>query len=153
MTAAEAMRLALNEARLAFEEGEVPVGAVVLRGEEAIACAHNACEARHDATAHAEMLALRWASAAIGDWRLDGCTLVVTLEPCAMCAGAIANARLGRLIYGAFDPNFGACGSAMQLLDGGLGWQVAQVGGILEAECRALLDAHFRALRGRMDAD
>jgi tRNA(adenine34) deaminase len=111
----EAMRLALEQARLAEAHGDVPVGAVALVGDRVIASGHNERERLHDPTAHAEMLVLRAASQALDSWRLSEVTLVVTLEPCAMCAGALVAARLGRLVFGAADPKAGACGSLYQL--------------------------------------
>ena len=110
-----AMALALGEARLAVEHGDVPIGAVVLRDGVVVAARHNERERTGDPTAHAEILALRDAAAHVGQWRLDDCALVVTLEPCAMCAGAIVNARVGRLVYGATDPKAGAAGSLMTI--------------------------------------
>ncbi|AGX87065.1 cytosine/adenosine deaminase [Candidatus Symbiobacter mobilis CR] len=112
----EAMLHALAQARLAAQLGEVPVGAVIVRGGEVLAAAHNEVLQKNDPTAHAEMLALRRAAAAVGNCRLDGCTLVCTLEPCAMCVGALVHARVGRLVYGAREPKTGAVRSQMQLL-------------------------------------
>ena len=106
----QSMRLALEEATLAFEAGEVPVGAVLVQNGEVVARAHNLVETLHDATAHAELLCLREAMGKLGA-RLTDCTLYVTLEPCAMCAGACVNAKLGRLVFGAFDEVAGCCGS------------------------------------------
>lgn len=153
MTAEQALLAAREVAEIARHMGEIPVGAVVVFRDAIVARAHNRCESLRDATAHAEMLALRQASEVIGDWRLNECTLAVTLEPCAMCAGAMVNARLGRLLFGAFDTRFGACGSALALTDGALGWRVPHVGGVCESACRALLDAHFDAARKRHHAD
>ena len=117
MTDADFMREALVEARLAAVAGEMPVGCVIARDGEILARAHNECEARRDATAHAELLAIRRASAAAGDWRLNRCTLYVTLEPCPMCAGAIVQARVGRLVYGAADPGQGCAGSLYRICE------------------------------------
>ncbi len=111
----EAMALALEEARAALEHGDVPIGAVVLVGGQVVARRHNQREVDHDPTAHAEVLALRDAAAARGSWRLDDATLVVTLEPCAMCAGAAVNARIGRVVFGARDLKAGALGSLYHL--------------------------------------
>ena len=111
-----AMERAIAEARRALDHDDVPVGAVVLRGGEVIAARHNERELTGDPTAHAEILALRDAAAVVGHWRLDDCTLVVTLEPCPMCAGAMVNARVGRLVFGAADPKAGAVGSLMNLV-------------------------------------
>jgi tRNA(adenine34) deaminase len=112
------MALALAEARQALAHDDVPVGAVVVHGGEVIATRHNERELRGDPVAHAEILALRDAARTLGRWRLDGCTMYVTLEPCAMCAGAMVNARLGALVYAADDPKAGAAGSVYSLLDG-----------------------------------
>src|SRR5271154_4536994 len=110
------MRLALQEARRAFEEDEVPVGAVIVHGERVVAAAHNQREQLRDPTAHAEMIAITQAAQALGSWRLEGCTCYVTLEPCPMCAGAILQARIPQLVYGADDPKAGAVRSLYQLL-------------------------------------
>jgi tRNA(adenine34) deaminase len=146
----EAMRVALGEARGALATGDVPVGAVVLGPDGAtLGRGRNAREATGDATAHAELLALREASGALGRWRLDGCTLVVTLEPCAMCAGAIVLARVSRLVLGAWDPKAGACGSIHDLVrDPRLNHRVEVIGGVLADECGALLREFFTARRG-----
>jgi tRNA(adenine34) deaminase len=139
------MRDALAEAALAPPSGDVPVGALVLdpRGE-VIGRGHNAREAEGDPTAHAELLAIRSAAAAVGEWRLSGCTLVVTLEPCTMCAGAIVLARLDKLVYGASDEKAGAVGSLWDLVrDRRLNHRPEVVGGVLAAECGALLSAFF----------
>jgi tRNA(adenine34) deaminase len=142
------MREALDAARAALSHGDVPVGAVVVRDGAVIAARHNERELTGDPTAHAEVLALRDASAAIGHWRLDDCTLVVTLEPCAMCAGAMVNARLGRLVYGATDPKAGAAGSCFDLVDSALlNHRVPRVTGVLAEECGELLRAFFRVRR------
>ena len=140
------MRLALEEARLAFDEGEVPVGAVLVRNGEVIARAHNRVEQTGDATAHAELLCLREAMERLGP-RLTDCTLFVTLEPCAMCAGACVNAKLTRLVYGAFDEAAGCCGSKMDLTDHCFLHSVETWGGILEPGCKQLLTSFFQALR------
>ena len=140
------MLLALEEARLASLEGEVPVGAVLVKHGEVVARAHNRVEQSGDATAHAELLCLREAMERLGP-RLSGCTLYVTLEPCAMCAGACVNAKLTRLVYGAFDEVAGCCGSKMDLTDHCFLHSVETWGGILEPECKALLSDFFQALR------
>jgi len=143
-----AMQLALDEARAAVEHGDVPVGAVVLHGGAVIAQRHNERELSGDPAAHAEILAIRDAAAAVGSWRLDDCTLVVTLEPCAMCAGALVNARLGQLVFGATDPKAGAVTSHFGLLDGApLNHRVPFEVGCLADECSELLRAFFRARR------
>jgi tRNA(adenine34) deaminase len=146
---AQAMRVALDEAHAALGHGDVPVGAVVLRDGVIIAARHNERELTGDPTAHAEILALRDAAATVGRWRLDDCTLVVTLEPCAMCAGAMVNGRLGRLVYGADDPKAGAAGSRLDLVDGALlNHRVPITTGVLADECGRLLVDFFTARRG-----
>jgi tRNA(adenine34) deaminase len=140
------MRLALEEASAAFEAGEVPVGAVLVRGGEIVASAHNQMETLGDATAHAELLCLRSGMAKLGP-RLTGCTLFVTLEPCAMCAGACVNAKLDGLVFGAFDETAGCCGSRMDLTDHCFLHSVEAWSGILEGECRQILTRFFQALR------
>jgi len=140
------MCLALEEAKLAFAAGEVPVGAVLVRGGEVVARAHNLVETLHDATSHAELLCLRDAMVRLGV-RLNDCTLFVTLEPCAMCAGACVNAKLGRLVFGALDEAAGCCGSKMDLTDKCFLHSVETWGGILEEDCKALLSSFFQALR------
>ena len=144
-----AMRLALDQAALALEGEDVPVGAVVLDGEGAVVGAgHNRREADHDPTAHAEIVAIRQAAAARPGWRLEGHTLVVTLEPCTMCAGAAINARLDRLVYGAADPRAGAAGSLWDpLRDRRISPQVEVIGGVLEAESAGLLREFFARRR------
>jgi tRNA(adenine34) deaminase len=145
------MRAALDEAAAAGAAGgaDVPVGAVVLDGSGSIiARARNRRESDTDPTGHAEILAIRQAAAAVRSRRLDDCTLVVTLEPCTMCAGAVIAARLGRLVYGATDPKAGAAGSAWDLVrDPRLGHPVEVIGGVLAAECAGLLSDFFRQRR------
>lgn len=142
------MRLALREARAAFEEGEVPVGAVVVHREAVLGRAHNQREKLTDPTAHAEMIALTQAAAALESWRLLETTLYVTLEPCLMCAGALVNGRVARVVFGARDERAGACGSLYQIgLDSRLNHRFEVQGGILEAECAALLSEFFRQRR------
>lgn len=143
------MQSAIAEARSAVAHDDVPVGAVVVRHGEIIAARHNERELTGDPTAHAEVLALRDAAAAVGHWRLDDCTLVVTLEPCPMCAGAIVNARLGALVYGAADPKAGAAGSCFDLVDHpALNHRVPRTTGVLADECGRLLIDFFAARRG-----
>jgi tRNA(adenine34) deaminase len=144
-----AMLAALAEAALATAEGDVPVGAVVLDPSGAIVGrGHNRREAAHDPTAHAEILAMREAATRQKTWRLDGHTLVVTLEPCAMCAGAILQARFPRLVFGAWDEKAGAVGSRWDLVrDARAGASVEVIAGVLEAECAAPLTAFFRHRR------
>jgi len=142
------MRLALEEARAAGAEGDVPVGAVVVRGDEVVARAGNAREREQDPTAHAEILALRQAARAIGNWHLEGCTLYVTLEPCAMCAGALVLARLDRLVLGAPDPKAGFAGSLGDIVrDGRLNHEVEVTVGVLAEECGEVLRAFFAERR------
>jgi len=144
------MRQALREAQLAAEAGEVPVGAVVARGEEVVAAAGNERERTKDPTAHAEILAIRHAADALGGWRLSGCTLYVTLEPCPMCAGALHAARIGRLVYAAPDPKAGAAGSLYDLpSDPRLNHTYPTTSGILAPESAALLRSFFRQRRAK----
>jgi len=142
------MRAALAEALAAGDEGEVPVGAVVVLNGRVIGRGHNQREKLTDPTAHAEMLALTAAAGFIGDWRLDGCTLYVTLEPCPMCAGAIVLARLPRLVYGATDPKAGACTSLYSIpTDPRLNHRVELTGSVLGGECATLLTGFFARQR------
>src|SRR4051794_24924413 len=142
------MAAALDEARLAEEHDDVPVGAVVVRGDALLAAAHNERELTADPTAHAELLAIRRAAAALGSWRLVGCTLYVTLEPCAMCAGAIVLARVPRVVYGTTDPKAGAAGSVLDVLgEPRLNHRPVVEAGPLAAECAAVLRAFFAARR------
>ena len=149
------MALALAEARRGAEEGEVPVGAVVVRkdadgaGAVVLAAAHNRPIALNDPTAHAEMLALRAAAAVRGGYRLDSTAVLVTLEPCVMCAGAMVHARIGELYFGARDAKAGALGSVYDIgRDGLLNHRIEVYGGLMEAECAALLRDFFRSRRG-----
>jgi tRNA(adenine34) deaminase len=141
----DSMQLALDQARLAAMHGDVPVGAVVIdQAGTVLASAGNEREIRHDPTAHAELLALREASRRLRSWRLTGLTLVVTLEPCTMCAGALVLARIARLVFGAFDPKAGAVSSLFDVVrDPRLNHRVEVRGGVLEAECGALLTDFF----------
>jgi tRNA(adenine34) deaminase len=143
------MRLALEEARAALAIGDVPIGAVVVGPDGGVlGIGRNAREASNDPTAHAEILALRAAATAVGSWRLDGCTLVVTLEPCSMCAGAVVLARVARLVYGATDPKAGAVGSLWDLVrDRRLNHRPEVVSGVLADECANLLREFFDAHR------
>jgi tRNA(adenine34) deaminase len=142
------MRRALKEAAQAAERGEVPVGAVVARGEEILAVAHNEREASNDPTAHAELLALRRAAKVLGTWRLTGCTLYATLEPCPMCAGALHAARISRLVYATPDPKAGAAGTLYDLPnDSRLNHTYPYTSGILQDESGALLRAFFKQRR------
>jgi tRNA(adenine34) deaminase len=143
----ELMRQAIAEAADSGED--VPVGALILSAEgEVIARGHNEREADHDPTAHAEIVAIRRAAAARQDWRLEDCTLVVTLEPCVMCAGAIVAARIGRVVFGAWDARVGASGSLYDVIrDARLGAPAEVIGGVLEVECSAQLRTFFEARR------
>ena len=148
------MQLALAEARLAEAAGEVPVGAVVVRDGVAIASGNNRTIRDQDATAHAESLAIRAASGMLHAWRLDGCTLYVTLEPCAMCAGALVLARVDRVVFGAWDEKAGMAGSVGDVLrHPRLNHRPEVQGGVCEAEAAALLRAFFSARRGREFVD
>lgn len=143
-----AMEAALVEARHALGHGDVPVGAVVVREGVVIAARHNERELTGDPTAHAELLAVRDAAAVVGHWRLDDCTVVVTLEPCPMCAGALVNARVGRLVYGAADPKAGAAGSLMNLVaDPRLNHRMPVEAGVEASRCAALLKEFFASRR------
>ena len=143
----DSMRLALDQARMASLHGDVPVGAIIIdESGSVLAAAGNEREIRHDPTAHAELLALREASRRLRSWRLTGLTLVVTLEPCTMCAGALVLARVARLIFGAFDEKAGAVSSLFDVVrDPRLNHRVEVRGGILEAECGAILKDFFAA--------
>ena len=142
------MRLALREAERALEHEDVPIGAVVAHEGEVLAAAHNERELRQDPTAHAEIVALREASRALGTWRVHDAVLYVTLEPCAMCAGAIVLARVPRVVFGASDPKAGACGSVMDVLgEPRLNHRPVLAGGLLAGECGALLSEFFASRR------
>jgi tRNA(adenine34) deaminase len=143
------MREALRQAQKAGDAGEVPVGAIVVFAGKIIGRAHNQVELLKDATAHAEMLALTQAEAAVGDWRLTECDLYATKEPCAMCAGALVHTRVRRVIFGCADPAAGAAGSVMNLLQmPGLNHRCEIASGILQDECAAILQNFFRKRRG-----
>ena len=142
------MHLALREAERALEHEDVPIGAVIVRGGEVLAAAHNERELRQDPTAHAEMLALREASQTVGSWRVLDAVLYVTLEPCAMCAGAIVLARIPRVVFGARDPKAGACGSVVDLLhEPRLNHRPEVAVGLLALECGELLSGFFASRR------
>jgi len=142
------MREAMREARRAADEGEVPVGAVLVHGGRVIARDRNRRECLNDPTAHAEVVAIRGAAERIESWRLLDTTLYVTLEPCAMCMGAIALARVERVVYGASDARLGACGSAVNLVDPSIAPHLKSVeGGVMADECSGILKEFFRALR------
>ncbi|MFN0037976.1 MAG: tRNA adenosine(34) deaminase TadA [Burkholderiales bacterium] len=144
----EWMRTALGLAREAAGAGEVPVGAVVVKADRIIGRGYNAPIGRHDPTAHAEIQAMRAAAEALGNYRLNDCSLYVTLEPCVMCAGAIMHARISRLVYGAADPKTGACGSVVNLFaEASLNHHAVVEGGLMAGECGTLLTDFFRSRR------
>ena len=143
------MQKALAQAALAAEAGEIPVGAVIARNGEILCATHNLCEEIHDATAHAERLAISEAGKKVGSWRLSDCTLYVTLEPCPMCTGAAINARIGRIVYAAKDPRAGACESLVKLPSYPLESTPVCEGGLLEEEALAMLRTFF--LKKRSD--
>ena len=147
-TDAHYMREALRQARRGYREGEVPVGAVVVQNGKVLARSHNRPLHLNDPSAHAEILALRRAGRRLGNYRLPGCTLYVTIEPCAMCVGALVQARVQRLVVGALDPKAGACGSALAVLNNPkLNHRVAFDSGILQADCAEVLRQFFRERR------
>jgi tRNA(adenine34) deaminase len=142
------MRLALQQAEAALAENEVPVGCVIVRGEQIIAAAHDQREQLRDPTAHAEMIAITQAAESVNDWRLEECTLYVTLEPCCMCAGAILNARIPKVVYGATNPKAGAVQSMFQLLDDArLNHRCEVVPGVLAVPCGEILTQFFQEQR------
>jgi tRNA(adenine34) deaminase len=144
----EYMRIAYQEAQTALEEGEVPVGAVIVHQGTLIARAHNQREQLKDPTAHAEMIAITQAAAAVSSWRLEDCALFVTLEPCPMCAGAVVQARIPTVIYGARDPKAGACESLYSIAtDDRLNHQAMTIGGVLAEQCGAILSEFFAQQR------
>jgi tRNA(adenine34) deaminase len=144
----QGMRAAIREAQASGAKDEVPIGAVIVHQGQIIGRGHNQVEALQDATAHAEILSIGAASNALGSWRLNECTMYVTLEPCAMCAGAIILARVGRLVYGALDPKAGACGSMLDVIhEPRLNHRVQVENGILAEECGVLLRDFFRKKR------
>lgn len=145
MNDADFMRGALKEARRALERGDVPVGALVVLNGEVLGTGSNRKDT--DPTAHAEVQALRMAAEKLGRWNLRGCALYVTLEPCPMCAGAVINARVGRVVYGAKEPNFGSCGSVINLFEERYGHHPKLYGGVLAEECAAILKRFFERLR------
>ena len=148
LTDIDFMQLALAQATAAAQSGEVPVGAVIVQGDKVIATGRNSPIAGHDPTAHAEIIALRAAAKSLGNYRLPDCTLYVTLEPCAMCSGAMLHARLKRVVFGALDAKTGAAGSVINLFDQPqLNHQTALQGGVLADECAALLKSFFSQRR------
>ncbi|MFC0170315.1 tRNA adenosine(34) deaminase TadA [Pseudoduganella danionis] len=147
------MRLALEQAQYAWDLGEVPVGAVVVKDGEVIACGYNQPIGKHDPSAHAEIVALRAAAAKLGNYRLPGCELYVTLEPCLMCSGAMMHARLSRVVFGASDPKTGVCGSLMNLFEHNqLNHHTSVAGGVLGEQCGAMLKSFFAARRAAASA-
>ncbi|MEG1476697.1 MAG: tRNA adenosine(34) deaminase TadA [Oscillospiraceae bacterium] len=153
MTDTDYMRLAINEAQKAAEIGEVPIGAVIVRNGEVISTAHNTRECEKNATHHAELLAIDAACKVLGGWRLMDCELYVTLEPCPMCAGAIINSRIKRVIYGAKDAKAGCCGSVANLFAMPFNHEPRLQSGVLESECTQLLQSFFAALRDKRKGD
>ena len=148
MDDAKWMRAALEEARRALAEGEMPVGCAIVRGGELLAVGRNLREQSGDPTAHAEIVAIRRAARELGDWRLTGCTLYVTLEPCPMCAGAISQSRVSRLVYGAADAKYGCAGSVYRIPeDPAFNHFCKSEGGVLAQECAALIDGFFAQRR------
>jgi tRNA(adenine34) deaminase len=144
------MQEALAEARRAAEIGEVPIGAVIVQGEQVVGRGHNRREIDRDPLAHAEILAIRQAAERVGGWRLTGCTMYVSLEPCAMCAGALVNSRIERLVWGAPDPKAGWCGTLGNLVqDPRLNHRLEMTAGVLEEDSAALLRGFFASLRKR----
>ena len=141
------MRMALEQAEQARRLGEVPVGCVVVKDGQIIGRGYNRRETERTVLGHAELMAIRQAEQVLGDWRLTGCTLYVTLEPCPMCAGAILNARPESVVFGASDPVFGACGGVMNLFEEAFGVRIRLYGGVLAAECAGLLQEFFSGLR------
>lgn len=142
------MRLALREAQKAFDEKEIPIGCVIVKDGVVIGRGHNQIEMLKDATAHAEILTIGTAASALDNWRLADCTLYVTLEPCPMCAGAILNSRISRVVYGSKDTRFGGCGTTIDVITGNaLKRAVAVTGGILQEECLGILKAFFQQMR------
>ncbi len=144
------MAQALKLAKKAAEQGEVPVGALVVREGKVLARAYNQREAKHDPTAHAELIALQRAAKKLGGWRLSGCTLYVTLEPCPMCAGALINARVDRVVFGAYDEKAGCCGTVLQIAqEERFNHRCDITGGVLLEQCQAVLRAFFATKRGK----
>ena len=143
------MEAALKEAKKAGDMGEVPVGCVIVLDGKIISRGYNRTEGRKDPMAHAEIIAIRKAAKSIGSWRLTGCTMYVTLEPCPMCAGAVMNSRIKRVVYGAPDPKGGAFGSMYDLSRGGLNHTAEVTGGVMAGECSDIIKEFFRAARTR----
>ncbi len=146
------MALALTQAEKALENGEIPVGAVVVKDGILLGAGHNIREKEHSPSGHAEIVAMERAAKALGDWHLNGCTLYVTLEPCVMCTGACIQARLSRIVFGAYDPKAGCCGSVTDLTALHLDSEPDIFGGIMEKECEELLERFFASARERRKA-
>lgn len=142
------MRLALREAEKAYDLDEVPVGAVIVQDDRVISSGYNLRETEKQAVAHAELLAIEEACCTLGGWRLPRCTLYVTLEPCPMCAGAIINARIDRVVFGAYDYKAGSCGSVVNLFELDYNHKPELTGGVLQEECAEILKRFFKRLRG-----
>ena len=148
------MQLALEQAQLAFDLGEVPIGAVLVMDGELIARAHNRRETWHDATAHAELMVIQEACKTLGRWRLSGATLYVTIEPCTMCAGAMVLARVDRVVYGSPDPKAGAAESLFNVVDNqALNHRLQVTAGVMEEECRDIMKAFFRQRRKKATSE
>lgn len=148
------MKAALDEAKRAYEDDEVPIGAVIVKDERIIAAAHNMREQLNDPTAHAEIIAIRKAASILNSWRLNDCDIYVTIEPCSMCAGAIVLARIKKVIYGAKDPKAGACGSILNIAaNEKLNHRAIILGGILEYECSSIVKEYFKEKRGYKQKD
>lgn len=141
------MRAAITEANKAKAKDEVPIGAVLVNDGKIVARAHNLRNTSHDGTAHAEVLVIKKAGKKLGRWNLSECDIYVTLEPCAMCAGAMVNSRIRKVYFGAFDRRYGCCGSIMNITDSELNHKVEVEGGVLEAECSEILSSFFKKLR------
>ena len=142
------MEIALSEAAKAAESGEVPVGALIVRDNQIIAKAHNQIEMLNDSTSHAEILVIKEASKKLNNWRLNGCTLVCTLEPCTMCLGAIKQSRISTIVFGAKDPRFGACGSLYDLAKNPSNGSVPEIfSDVMAEDCKKLMQEFFRKIR------
>ena len=137
------MSLAMQEAKKALISREIPSGAIIVLHDSVIAAAHNQCENRSDPTAHAEILAIKKASAILGNWRLTGCSLYVTIEPCPMCAGAAVNAHLSSIIYGAPNPRYGGIDSKFRIVQNPFNHAVSVIRGVCQSECQQLMDEFF----------
>ena len=141
------MKIAIKQAKKAFSIGEVPIGAVIVKDNKIIAYGYNKRETKQNALLHAELVAIDKACKKLGSWRLPGCTLYVTLEPCAMCGGAIINSRIGRVVYGAFDKRFGALGSVCNLLEMPFNHKAEITSGVMQEECLSIIQDFFAQLR------